>query len=360
LDSFHFRPLINSDDKLAVFLPRLRPATWVALDTEADSLHAYPEKLCLVQLSIDGEDALVDPLSGLDLGPLWEALSRHELIMHGSDYDLRLLRRHHAFVPRGLFDTMLAARLLGLAQFGLSDLLNNYLGVTLDKGVQKADWARRPLTPRMEIYARNDTRHLKPLADKLAGELEAKGRLEWHREWCARWIEDSVQPSAPNLDLVWRIKGANKFSRRGLAVVRELWRWREQEARESNKPPYFILAHEVLLDLAGAAESGHGANGVLPRHLSERRRAGVLAAVETALALPEADLPHPLRNSGRRASDMEKRRMSELERRRDREALALGLDPSLVASRATIVALAMDPGNATRELMNWQRKLLEL
>jgi ribonuclease D len=329
------------------------------MDTEADSLHAYPEKVCLVQLSIEAEDVLIDPLSGLDMSPLWRALDGHELIMHGSDYDLRLLRRHHEFVPKRLFDTMLAARLLGISQFGLSDLLKAYLGVVLDKGVQKADWARRPLTTRMESYALNDTRHLKPLSDKLTAELKAKGRLAWHREWCARWIEEATQTTLPDADLVWRVKGANKFSRRGLAVVRSVWQWREQEARGSNKPPYFILAHEVLLEIADAVESGREFTRVLPRHLSERRRAEISAAVSTALALPEPACPQPLRNHGRRASDSEKRRMSELERRRDREAAALGIDPSLIASRATVVALAMDPSHSEKGLMRWQRELLE-
>jgi ribonuclease D len=159
---------------------------------------------------------------------------------------------------------------------------------------------------------------------------------------------------------VWRIKGANKFTRRGLAVVRAVWRWREQEARNSNKPPYFILAHEVILALAASVEANHDLSQALPRHLSERRRHQIYAAIRTALALPEAQLPHPLRNNGRRASDTEKRRMTELERKRDRSATSLGIDPSLIASRATIVALAMEPETATKGLMKWQRPLLGL
>ena len=169
--------MIDSEPKLAVFLPVLRAAPWVAVDTEADSLHAYPEKVCLIQISTDSSDRLVDPLARLDLGPLLDALSGHELIMHGADYDLRLLRKHHEFVPSSIFDTMLAARLLGLRQFGLGHLVENYLGVKLEKGPQKANWAVRPLTERMERYARNDTHYLKPLADHLKSQLETEGRL---------------------------------------------------------------------------------------------------------------------------------------------------------------------------------------
>jgi len=124
----------------------------------------------------------VDPLSKINLDPLLDALNAHELIVHGADYDLRLLCKHHEFIPSAIFDTMVAARLLGERQFGLSSLLEKFLGVKLDKGSQKADWAQRPLTERMEKYARNDTHYLKPLSDKLREELAAKKRLEWHRE----------------------------------------------------------------------------------------------------------------------------------------------------------------------------------
>jgi ribonuclease D len=147
--------VIDSEPKLAGYLPVLRSANWVAVDTEADSLHAYPEKVCLIQISTLSGDRLVDPLARLDLNPLLDALTGHELIMHGADYDLRLLRKHHEFVPSAIFDTMLAARLLGLRQFGLSHLVEKFLGVKLEKGPQKADWAVRPLTERMERYARN-------------------------------------------------------------------------------------------------------------------------------------------------------------------------------------------------------------
>jgi len=182
--------VIDTDAKLTAFLPALKSATWLALDTEADSLHAYPEKVCLIQISTVAGDRLVDPLAPVNLDPFFAALNEHDLIMHGADYDLRLLRKHHEFVPRAIFDTMLAARLLGERQFGLSSLVEKFLGVKLDKASQKADWARRPLTERMETYARNDTHHLKPLADKLRLELQQKGRLAWHQESCARLIVD--------------------------------------------------------------------------------------------------------------------------------------------------------------------------
>ena len=129
--------MIDTERKLEGFLPVLRAATWVAVDTEADSLHAYPEKVCLIQISTVSGDELIDPLARVNLDPLLEALSGHELIMHGADYDLRLLRKHHEFVPSAIFDTMLAARLLGLRQFGLSNLVEKYLTVKLRRDRRK-------------------------------------------------------------------------------------------------------------------------------------------------------------------------------------------------------------------------------
>jgi ribonuclease D len=223
--------VIDTDAKLAAVLPALNSATWLALDTEADSLHAYPEKVCLIQISTAAGDRLIDPLARVNLDPLFAALGRHDLIMHGADYDLRLLHRHHEFVPRTIFDTMLAARLLGERQFGLGSLVEKFLGVTLDKGPQKADWARRPLTERMETYARNDTRHLKPLAERLKHELQQKSRLDWHAESCARLIADCSQPPVMDDDSVWRVKGSHALGRPALAVLRELWQLRRTARR---------------------------------------------------------------------------------------------------------------------------------
>jgi len=126
--------VIDDDVKLAALLPKLRAARWLALDTEADSLHAYPEKVCLIQISTAQGDELVDPLAAINLDPLFHVFNGRQLIFHAADYDLRLLEKHHQFRPSAIFDTMLAARLLGERQFGLSSLAEAFLGVKLDKG----------------------------------------------------------------------------------------------------------------------------------------------------------------------------------------------------------------------------------
>ena len=351
--------MIETDEKLAAWLPQLRAAKWVAVDTEADSLHAYPEKVCLIQISIAGHDRLIDPLAGINLSALLEALDHHELIMHGADYDLRLLRKHHEFTPSAIFDTMVAARLIGERQFGLSSLVEKFLGVKLDKGSQKADWARRPLTAKMEAYARNDTHHLQPLADKLKLQLEQKGRLAWQQESCARLIAECSQPPVVDGESVWRIKGSSHLNRPALAILREIWHWREREAVAANRPPFFIVNHEKLTDIAGAAAGNYPLDGVLPPRISPRRRASLLEAVRSGLAVPADRQPEIVRQKFERPSEAERRRYLEFAKRRDMHAHKLGIDPTLIASKSTLGDLARDWNKHAPELMNWQRELLK-
>jgi ribonuclease D len=351
--------VIDTEEKLAAFLPKLRAASWVAVDTEADSLHAYPEKVCLIQISTVVGDELIDPLSWINIDPLLDALNAHELIMHGADYDLRLLEKHHEFTPSAIFDTMLAARLLGEQQFGLSSLAEKFLGVKLDKGPQKADWAQRPLTERMEIYARNDTHHLKPLADRLKSALEAKGRLAWHQEFCARLVAECSQPPVVDTDSVWRIKGSHILERPALAVLREIWRWRETEAILANRPPFFILSHDKVVDISAAAAAHHSVENLLPLRMAPRRRDTLIDAVKAGLAIPASRHPEIIRQKFHRPNEVEFRRFRELEKHRNAHAHKLGIDPTLIASKATLGDLSRDWDKYAAELMHWQRELLK-
>lgn len=353
--------MINSEPQLAAALQSLDRAPWIALDTEADSLHAYPEKLCLLQISFPGEDILIDPLAGLNLSPLFEILQRHELILHGADYDLRLFHRTYSFSPGSVFDTMLASRLLGEMRFSLSDLVQRHLGITLEKGSQKANWARRPLTERMEAYAKNDTRHLKPLADLLRAKLAAAGRLAWHTEVCARLIADSTHLPPPDADQVWRLKGSRKLRRNGLAALRELWHWREAEAIAANRPPFFILPHDLLIEIADVASHGGPVDSLIPRHLTNRRRDGLERALQHGLALAASEQPHIHHTEPYHPSAREKARFLELQQHRDKIATQLQLDPSLIAPKSLLQNLSReqpDPDGPT--LMRWQKELLAL
>src|SRR2546427_8745246 len=179
---------------------------------------------------------------------------------------------------------MLAARLLGLRQFSLGHVVEKYLGVKLEKGAQKANWALRPLTERMERYALNDTRYLRPLEEQLKPELKGKGRMAWHEESCARLISESTQPRPADMDSVWRIKGSHLLGRPALAILRELWQWREAEAIAANKPPYFIMSHEALVEIAAAAATSRPIESFLPKRVSDRRRTALMAAIAEGLS----------------------------------------------------------------------------
>ena len=351
--------MIDTQVQLKEFLPALRKSSWVSLDTEADSLHSYPEKLCLLQISLPGSDVLIDPLAPLDVGPLFKALASKELLIHGCDNDLRLMYAANQFVPQSVFDTMWAARLLGFSAFGLNDLLSKLLGITLDKGSQKANWTRRPLTEKMIIYALNDSRHLRSLADKLRNDLKNKGRISWHKQICDRLIREHAIPKINDPNHAWRLKGSSKLTRREQAILRAIWHWRESEATRANKPPYFIVRHEDLVRLAETV--GHSKQKTAwPTKLSNRRFNSLRQTVGQALDLPPSDYPETPRTVRRRITQSEKFFYESLKTLRDKQAKILNIDPTLIASRSTLVKLSLEDANEREKILPWQRDLLNL
>ena len=349
--------MISSDSQLAELLPRLLTIKQVAVDTEADSLHCYFEKLCLIQLTFDDCDYLVDPLAPLDLQPLCSALAGRQIVLQGMDFDLRLLGRTLNFVARDVFDTVIAARLLGLREFSLAALVQQFFGVTLAKGSQKANWARRPLPPAMEAYARNDTHFLLPLAAKLEARLQARGRMEWFRQSCQRGLEQVAVQRERDPEEAWRIAGSGTLPGGTAAVLRALWRWRDREAQQADRPSFHILQNRFLLSAAEAFAAGE-----VPefRHFSERRRRGFLAAAREALDLSEPEWPQPRPRSNKpRSRDFDKR-VEELKRRRDLRAQELELEASFVAPRSALEAIAADETRSETLLVEWQRDLLGL
>lgn len=353
--------MIDREENLQPLVDAIHSAEWVAVDTEADSLHAYPEKLCLIQVSIPGQDVLVDPLAGMDLSPFFSALNRHPLLMHGADYDIRLFKRDHDFVPSAIFDTMLAARLVGRTQFGLSTLVKDYLGVELEKSSQKANWARRPLTPRMEEYARNDTIHLNALVSALRNGLAEKDRGEWHQQECARLIRDNSVINPADADIVWRVKGSAKLSPRALAVLRSVWQWREEEAIRRNRPPFFILSPDTMIAIANTAAAGKGIGDLLPRRMPDHRKGAVRKQVKAAMQIPEPECPVKHKAPPRKhISPSQKKRFGEIQKQRDAEAQKLKIDPTIIASRSTMVRLACEAEGVFTDVLPWQQQLLRV
>lgn len=354
----YYPQVIGEQAQLDRIIPELDSSDWIAIDTEADSLHAYPEKLCLLQISCPKGDYLVDTLAGLNIHPLFEVFHRHDLIMHGADYDLRLFRKTYNFVPTSIFDTMTAGRLLGYQQFGLQALVERHLGIKLEKGPQKMNWAKRPLTPRMEQYAHNDTRYLKPLSDALKAELTTSGRLEWQRQTCLELIKDCSELPVVDHDNQWRIKGSDRLDPRGLAVLRELWKWREKEAVAANKPPFFVLNHDVMLELAHQADKAPQLGNLLPPRMSHRRKVEILNAIHQGRHLNPSDLPRRRSYTIYQPTMLEQRRFTVLREVRDKIAAELKIDPTLIASRTTLVLLSQDWAAFQERLMPWQRELL--
>ena len=354
-DTRLYKGVITNASQLEELLPQLKSVDRVAIDTEADSLHCYREKLCLLQISVPEKDFLVDPLADVDLAPLREMLEKKEIVLHGADFDLRLLRRSLDFKASKIFDTVIAARLLGIREFSLAALVERFFGIKLTKGSQKANWAQRPLPARMVEYAMNDTHYLLPLAEKLETELRERERLEWFRQSCQRALDQAAVERVRDLDEVWRISGAGTLRGRASAILRALWQWREREAEAADRPPFHILQNRELLAAAEAL-----ANDGRPdyAHFSARRRRTFREAAEEALNLPEEAWPIPRPRLGTRPTAKMRARAEELRRRRDQGATKLELEPTFVAPRAALEALAADESNGANLLVPWQRELL--
>jgi ribonuclease D len=300
-------------------------------------------------------DFIVDPLSNLDLEPLRRALELREIVLHGADYDLRMLRRGLNFAASRIFDTVIAARLLGMREFSLGALVKRFFGVELHKHSQKANWALRPLPPRMLKYAVDDVHYLLPLAAKLDEELQRVNRRDWFRQSCGRAIELAAAGRERIQDELWRIAGAGALDPHTGAVLRALWQWREAEAEMSDRPPFHILQNRELLK---AAENF--ASGRVPdyKHFSARRRQTFREAAKIALQLPQTEWPVVRRRSGSRPTVEMRRLADQLRDRRDKSAEQLGLEPSFIASRGALEAIAADPARATALLVPWQRELI--
>ena len=199
--------LVNNAECLAQLTESLAGTSRVGLDTEADSLHHYFEKVCLIQLSFSGKNYIIDPLAGFSLDAFLGALALKELVLQGADYDLRMLKRSYEFRPRApVFDTMLAAQVLGYEKIGLAALVERSCGVLLSKEGQKADWSRRPLSEKLLHYASHDTKYLEAVADVMSADLRRLGRMDWHRECCERVVTSAVQSVKGDDSEAWRVK----------------------------------------------------------------------------------------------------------------------------------------------------------
>jgi len=350
------------------FLASIGSVRRIALDTEGASFHRFVDRIYLLQLSTPDQTAIIDPVPigrPAGLGRLLED-SGIEVVFHDADYDLRLLWQDYGWHVRNIFDTRVAAQLLGLRAFGLAALLERYFGVKLDKKFQRADWSMRPLTPGMLEYAAQDTIHLLELRDRMEHDLDQAGRLEWAREEFAL-LEGTRWPDEDSAAAFLRIKGARDLTRRELAVLRELVPWRDAIARTLDRATFRVIGNEQLLEIARrqpkSREELAAIKGV-PRGLAESRAGEVLDAIARGLAVPDAELPRfPKAPRWDRDPDLDTR-VSALKTVRDATATRLDLDPGVLCARDRLEAVARkNPAtreelDTVQELRRWQRMLL--
>ena len=357
--------LLDQPGSLDPLLHALERVEEVALDTEADNMYHYGTHVCLLQFLVNGDVFLVDVLApGLKLEPLWKALATRHLVMHGSDFDLRLLHDHCRFRPKSLFDTMLAAQLLGRARVGLAGLLADHFGVALDKDGQKANWSKRPITAKLLDYAALDVWHLPGLRDILMRELVKLKRVDWLEQQCRAQIESGFGGFAPATDNDWRIGRSERLRGPGLGVLHAIWHWREAQAERLDTPPFKVCGNTLLLKIAEGAEAGEADATLLATvHLGKRHDRilpSLAAAVRAGFARDPKTLP---RRPGRDPNHVSLTQAEiELQDRvradRDRVAKKLNIEATLIANRAQLALIVRSPQKLDEILLPWQAELL--
>lgn len=343
---------------------RIENEPLLAFDLEADSMHHYREKVCLIQISSPSASFVLDPLACPDISVLKPVFMNPAVckIFHGADYDVRSLYRDFGVEIHNLFDTMIACQFLGETELGLAAVLRKRFGAELDKRFQQADWSRRPITSEMLDYAVKDTTLLIPLYHQLEAELLAKGRFAWVREECqllskVRAVERRDEP------LFLRFKGASNMSPSTLSVLEHLLRFRELEAERRDVPPFKVLGNEVLRGIAERKPVSltelDSVTGLSPR-LVKRYGASILQVVAEGAAIPPDCLPaypHYPRNKRGVAGEA---KLKSLKTWREQKSEKIGMAPGLIANNALLESLAdknetVEPELILNDLKHWQR-----
>ncbi len=357
--------LITTPEALRQMIVRLRAAPAVAVDTEANSFYAYHERVCLIQLTFDETDYIIDPLAVTDVRALGPVLADPtiEKVFHAAEYDLFIMKREYGFEFAGLFDTMIASRILGRPAIGLAAILEEQFGVRLDKRWQRADWGRRPLPPEQLAYARLDTHYLLPLRDALLAELRALGREEEAREEFAQLAQASPPLHKFDPEGFWRIKGAHDLSPREAAVLRELYLYRDEQARRRNWPPFKVISDAALVRVSQVRPRDQGELARirgLSSYVIRRYGRGILEAVARGLQARPPQRPRP--TNEHRPDEATLARLEALKAWRKARAARRGVAPDVVLSNATLLALARRNPRTVEELTTvpglgaWKRR----
>ena len=332
-----------------------QPQGRAVLDLEADSMYHYREELCLIQYADDQGVEIIDPLVIEDMDPFYNWLKGAEVWMHGADYDMCLLKQTFGGLPAMIWDTQIAARLLGHEQFGLAALVEYFYGIKLSKKNQRANWSVRPISQTMQAYAQGDVAFILDMADRMVAQLKTMGRYEWFLESCEESLEKGrLRRKAEQED--WRIRGCGRLNRRGLAALRTLWHWREVEAARIDCPVFKVCSNQELLNWSARLQDFLR---VFPPHGRADRIARYRRAVRRFQLLDEEEYPPlPSRAKWQQVPRNYEKRLESWLAHRDVLASELHLNAALIASRAQVEAIAADEKKGLSSLMHWQRELL--
>ena len=356
--------IVNKPAQLSAFARELVGTHIIALDTESNSFHHYPEQLCLIQIASRHKVYIIDTISLHDLAPLRDILADISIkkVIHSADYDIRSLDRHSGLHIRNVFDTSIAARFTGITRLGLEALTRDLLGITVNKSkrLQRSDWGRRPLSAEALEYAATDVHHLIALKEILDQQLRTLGRETWVDEECTR-IEE-VRYTAPNLETAYLyVKGSKDLDGRELAVLQSLVLFREEEARRQHRPPFFVLPDATLIFLATNLQANLSEVPGLGRTGLKRFGQGLQQALHNGITAPPIHRPPPIKFV--RASKEEVKRLSHLKEWRTSLGSSLSLDPSLLWPSSSLERLAKAPDTLSVELTSdnirrWQRDVV--
>ncbi len=336
--------LITDVPQLEELAARMMASPFIAVDTESDSLYSYTEKICLVQFSITDEDYIVDPLTTYSLEPLADVFANPaiEKIFHGADYDLVSLKRGYGFHFANIFDTMVAARILGRKSIGLAALVAEQMGLRMDKTQQRSDWGHRPLTSEQLAYACHDTRYLPALRDQLLSELRQRGREQEARE--AFTDLANLEPRARGFDpdAFWNMKGVRDLDVPGQHVVNALHRWRADQARFEDRPMFKVVHDRTLVDVASARPASFEAlrqSHLLSSYQLTRYGHQIMDAVNKSRQQTERLKPPHQRNSNR-PDDLTLTVYERLRAWRKERAQQRDVEPDVIASNDLLMRLA--------------------
>jgi len=347
-------PLVTQPGELEELCHVLSREAFVGVDTESNSLHAYRERVCLIQFSIPEGDFLVDPLEVPDLSPLGSIFANPQVekVFHAAEYDLVCLKRDYGFEFASLFDTMVAASILGRNEVGLGNMLEAELGVQIDKRYQRANWGQRPLPPHLVNYAQQDTHYLISLRRRLQAELVDKERWELAQEDFGRLCLVSPRPNDNGENkrnaACWRLNGASALTPQQAAVLSELCRYRDQVAQVLDRPLFKVFHDATLVEIARACPHSIRQLSKLPgMSPGQIRRHGsaLLQAVQRGLQAPPIYPPNPARPDDRFLARLEKLRIW-----RKNKAGHLGVKSDVILPRDLMYGIAESDPRGMDEL----------